>query len=72
MIEWPLNPTFVQALQENHNVYWHRSNMPQSLLQECPKCITTQRHLMNSNTGNDKDETITYNSNSAVKVCEMI
>lgn len=44
-----LNPIFAQALQENHNAYWRRSNLPQSLLQECPKWITTQRHLMNSN-----------------------
>ena len=50
MVLCQLNPRFVQTLEENHNAYWHASDLPQNLIQECANWITVQRHMMNSST----------------------
>ena len=53
MVLCQLNPRFTQALQENHDPYWHASDLPQSLSQECASWITRQRHIINSNTNSE-------------------
>ena len=45
-----LNLTFLQALEEHHDAYWHASDLPQNTMLECANWITTQRRMMNSNT----------------------